>query len=110
MARAHDTAITERDPSLHAEVNAIRQAVRAGGESDLCGAVLFATCEPCPMCAGLAVWANLSTIVFGASMAETAARGKARIRVPAVDIIVCGPALIDIVPGVLAEECLALYA
>jgi tRNA(Arg) A34 adenosine deaminase TadA len=62
------------------------------------------------MCAGLAVWANLTTIVFGASMVETAARGKARIRVPAADVIGRGPALIDVVPGVLAEECLALYA
>jgi tRNA(Arg) A34 adenosine deaminase TadA len=109
LARAHDTAVTEQDPSLHAEVNAIRQAVRATGETDLCGAVLFSTCEPCPMCASLAVWANLTTIVFGASIAETAALGKARILVSAAEIIARGPSMIDIVPGVLSEECLALY-
>jgi tRNA(Arg) A34 adenosine deaminase TadA len=109
LAWAHDTAVTDRDPSLHAEVNAIRQAVRALGNGDLCGAVLFSTCEPCPMCASLAIWANLTTIVFGASIAETAARGKTRILMPAAEIIARGPAMIDLVPAVLAEECLALY-
>jgi len=109
LAQAHDTAVTRRDPSRHAEVNAIRQAVRAVGESDLCGAVLFSTCEPCPMCASLAVWANLTTVVYGASIAATAALGKVRILVPAAEIIARGPAMIEMVPGVLVEECLALY-
>lgn len=109
LAEAHDTAVTGHDPSLHAEVNAIRAAIRAIGDPDLCGAVLFSTCEPCPMCTGLAVWANVTTIVFGASIAETAARGKTRILVPASEIVARGPALIEIVPGVLASECLELY-
>jgi tRNA(Arg) A34 adenosine deaminase TadA len=109
LAQAHDTAVTTRDPSLHAEVNAIRAAVRATGDADLCGAILFSTCEPCPMCAALAVWANVTTIVFGASIEATAARGKTRILVPARDIIARGPAMIEVVPGILAPECLALY-
>lgn len=109
LAQAHDTAVTERDPSLHAEMNAIRAAIRATGDPELCGAVLFSTSEPCPMCAALAVWANPTTIVFGASIVETAARGKARILVPAAEITAPGPSLIEIVPGVLAAECLALY-
>jgi tRNA(adenine34) deaminase len=68
LATAHDTAVTESDPSLHAEVNAIRLAIRSSGDSNLSGAILLATCEPCPMCSSLAVWANLSTIVFGVSI------------------------------------------
>jgi len=72
VGQAHDTAITERDPSLHAEVNAIRQAVKTLGDTNLCGAILFSTCEPCPMCASLAVWANVTTIVYGVSIEETA--------------------------------------
>ncbi len=110
LAQAHDTAVTERDPSLHAEVNAIRIAARALGQSDLSGAIMVSTCEPCPMCAALAVWANITTIVFGASIAETAARGKVRILLPSADVIAKGPGMIDIVPGVLADECLGLYS
>jgi tRNA(Arg) A34 adenosine deaminase TadA len=41
IGQAHDTAITERDPSLHAEMGAIRQAVKTKNDPDLCGAILF---------------------------------------------------------------------
>jgi len=109
LARAHDTAVTMRDPSLHAEVNAIRQAIAATGETDLCDVVLFSTCEPCPMCSSLAVWANLGALVFGAGIEATAARGKARILVPAREIVSRSPVLMEIWPGVLAAECLELY-
>ena len=81
LAQAHDTAVTERDPLLHAEVNAIREALRVSQTSDLCGALLLSTCEPCPMCSSLAVWANLTAVAYGASIAATARLGKRRITV-----------------------------
>jgi tRNA(Arg) A34 adenosine deaminase TadA len=109
LSRAHDTAVAQRDPSLHAEVNAIRQAVEVLGDSNLCGAILFSTCEPCPMCSSLAVWANLTTIVYGASIDETARLGKARIHVSADEIVAKSPVMIDVIGGVLHEECKALY-
>jgi tRNA(adenine34) deaminase len=103
LACRHDTAGSERDPSLHAEVNAVREAIRVLGPDDL------STCEPCPMCAALAVWANLGGIVFGASIEQTAALGKARIQVPAREIVARSPVSVEVVGGVLEEECLALY-
>ncbi|HSD84840.1 MAG TPA: nucleoside deaminase [Anaerolineae bacterium] len=120
LAQAHDTAVAQRDPSLHAEVNAIREAVQVLGESSppgapplsgqgVSGAILISTCEPCPMCSSLAVWANLTTIVYGASIEETAALGKARIRVSANEIVANSPVMIEVIGGVLQEECLALY-
>ncbi len=109
LSRAHDTAVTQRDPSLHAEVNAVRQAVQVLGDGNLSGAILFSTCEPCPMCSSLAVWANLTTIVYGASIAETARLGKGRIRVNAADIVAQSPVMLEVIGGVLHEECLALY-
>lgn len=109
LSIAHDTAATERDPSLHAEMNAIRAAVQFVGDSDLCGAVLFSTCEPCPMCSALAVWANVTTIVFGASIKETARLGKARIQVSAADIVEHSPGWMEVIGGVMADQCLELY-
>jgi tRNA(adenine34) deaminase len=109
LARAHDMAVTARDPSLHAEVNAIRQAVQACGDVNLSGCLLFSTCEPCPMCSSLAVWANLSGIVFGASIEETARLGKSRIRVSAQQIVEKSPVRMEVTGGVLHEECLQLY-
>ncbi len=109
IGRAHDTAITEKDPSLHAEVNAIRQAVRALGDVNLSGAVLFSTCEPCPMCSSLAVWANLTTIIYGASIQETAASGNSRILVSAGEIAEKSPVMLEVIGNVLGEECRLLY-
>jgi tRNA(adenine34) deaminase len=108
LSRAHDTTVTQRDPSLHAEVNAIRQAVQALDDGNLSGAILFSTCEPCPMCSSLAVWSNLTTIVYGASMEETARLGIARIHVSAAEIVAKAQGMIEIIGGVLHEECLAL--
>jgi tRNA(Arg) A34 adenosine deaminase TadA len=109
IARTHDTAGTQEDPSPHAEVNAIRQACGVLGYTNLCGAVLISTCEPCPICSSFAVMSNVSALVYGASIAETAARGKARITVSAREIVEKSPVQIEIIPGVLREETLALY-
>ncbi|HEX9011967.1 MAG TPA: nucleoside deaminase [Anaerolineaceae bacterium] len=110
VARAHDTAATAGDPSLHAELTAIRAAAQMLGDPNLSGGVLFATCEPCPMCSSLAVWANLTTIVYGVSIEETVQMGKARIRVGAAEIAVRSPVMLEVIGGVLAEECARLYA
>ena len=109
VGKAHDTAASEKDPSLHAEVNAIRQAARALGQADLSGALLISTCEPCPMCSSLAVWANLTTLVYGASIEETARLGKARIMVGAKEIVQRSPVMLEVIGGVLRDECLSLY-
>jgi tRNA(adenine34) deaminase len=107
--RAHDTAATEHDPSLHAEVNAIRQAARRLGDANLSGAVLVSSCEPCPMCSSLAVWANLTTIVYGISIAETAKMGKARILVSSKEIVERSPVMVEVIGEVLRNECRELY-
>jgi len=109
LSKCHDTAVTCKDPSLHAEVNAIRLATLTLGESDLSGAVLVSTCEPCPMCSSLAIWANLSTIVYGVSIEETAQMGKTRIRVGVQEIVDKSPVQVEILPGILHEECFSLY-
>jgi tRNA(adenine34) deaminase len=109
LAQAHDTAATAADPSLHAEVNALREAVRGRGEANLSGAILVSTCEPCPMCSSLAVWANVTSIVYGASIEETARLGKARIRVGAKEIVEKSPVMVEVIEGVLRSECLDLY-
>jgi tRNA(adenine34) deaminase len=53
------------DPTLHAEIVAIREAAQTLGHWRLESATLYATMEPCPMCAGAAVMARLSRIVYG---------------------------------------------
>lgn len=109
LAKTHDTVITENDPSCHGEVNAIRQAVKKIKTRDLSGAILFSTCEPCPMCSSLAVWSNLTTIVYGASIRDTQVRGHSRIGISAREISENAPVMLEVVGGVLKNRCLKLY-
>ena len=109
MRKTGDIATIAEDPSLHAEVNAIRRAVRTCGDTNLSGAILFSTCEPCPMCSSLAVWANVTTIVYGVSIEETVKMGRSRIEVSSQEIVDRSPVMIEIVPNVLHDKCKALY-
>ena len=53
------------DPTHHAEIEAIREAAQDAGTWRLDDATLYATVEPCPMCAGAAVNARIARIVYG---------------------------------------------
>lgn len=75
VGRGTNRVVSERDPTLHAEVVAIREACRVLGRHDLSGTVLYASCEPCPMCFGAAYWARVDRIVHAASRADAAAAG-----------------------------------
>ncbi|HEV8025562.1 MAG TPA: nucleoside deaminase [Candidatus Nanopelagicales bacterium] len=64
------------DPTAHAEVLALRHAAAHLGDWRLTGCTLVVTVEPCPMCAGAAVLARISTLVFGAWNEEYGASGS----------------------------------
>ena len=66
VGRGWNRNIAEKDPSAHAEVLALREAGANVGNHRLEGAELFATIEPCAMCAGAAVHARLKRVVYGA--------------------------------------------
>lgn len=67
VASDHNRREAESDPTAHAELLAISAAARATGDWRLTGHTLYVTLEPCPMCAGAAVWARLDRIVYGAA-------------------------------------------
>ena len=58
LAEGWNEVTSALDPTAHAEVVAIRRACRAVGDFSLRGAVLYASCEPCPMCLAAAWWAR----------------------------------------------------
>ncbi len=59
--------IAAADPTAHAEISAIRAAARAAGNYRLPGTTLYATMEPCVMCAGAIVHARIERVVYGAA-------------------------------------------
>ena len=56
-----------RDPTAHAEMLVLSSRAREVGDWRLNGHTLVVTLEPCPMCAGAAVWARIERIVYGAA-------------------------------------------
>ncbi|MDF9391569.1 nucleoside deaminase [Methylococcus capsulatus] len=67
LAVAGNSVIRDNDPTAHAEVNAIREACRQIGSYDLSGAVLYSSCECCPMCYASAYWARIDKIFYAAA-------------------------------------------
>lgn len=68
--------LRDHDPTAHAEIVALRQAAARLGNHRLAGCVLFATIEPCAMCAGAMVHARLARLVYGASDPKAGAAGS----------------------------------
>ena len=92
--------ITERDPSAHAEIVALRQAGMRVGNHRLLGSTLYVTLEPCAMCAMAMVHARVARVVFGASDPKTGAAGS-------VFDLLADPRhnhRIEVVGGILAGE------
>lgn len=65
----------DHDPTAHAEVTAIRAAAAALATHDLSGAVLYTSCEPCPMCLSASLWARLDAVYFAADRHDAAEGG-----------------------------------
>jgi len=67
LGRGYNRREVNMDPTAHAELLAIRQAARALGGWRLSGCTLYATLEPCPMCAGAIALARLDAVWYGAA-------------------------------------------
>ncbi|HUE51218.1 MAG TPA: tRNA adenosine(34) deaminase TadA [Terriglobales bacterium] len=66
VARGWNRTLTDSDPTAHAEIVALREAGAAVGNHRLGDCALFATIEPCAMCAGAMIHARLKRMVYGA--------------------------------------------
>ncbi len=101
IARGHNLTETMKDPTVHAEMNALREAAEKLGGWRLPGCSAYVTCEPCAMCAGAMVWARIEELYIGASDPKAGACGS-------VLNVAENKALnhqIRIERGILEEEC-----
>ncbi|KFI23003.1 nucleoside deaminase [Nitrosococcus oceani] len=72
LGRACNDVIALRDPTAHAEVQAIRMACSNINDFHLEGCALYCSCEPCPMCLGAAYWARIGRIYYAAGQEDAA--------------------------------------
>ncbi len=104
IAAGFNSPIGRNDPTAHAEIVALREAAARTGNYRLSGAVLCVTVEPCLMCVGAMVHARIATLVYGAPEPKSGAVVSAvrGLEVPGLNHRV------DVVSGVLEEECRSL--
>jgi len=101
LCAARNTREGDRDPTGHAEMNALREAARRLGAWRLTGCTLYVTLEPCCMCAGAIMQSRLDRLVFGAYDGQAGCCGSLyRITEdPAFNHFVAAEG------GLMAEEC-----
>lgn len=66
LAEGYNRSISDRDPTAHAEIIAMRQAAAAIGNYRLTDCDLYVSIEPCTMCVGAMIHARIRRVVFGA--------------------------------------------
>ena len=103
VARGSNRIIGRGDPTAHAEMLAMREASQTLGNYRLTGCTLYATMEPCAMCAGAAVLARIDRLVYGCHDPKG---GAVRTLFRIADDIRLNHRM-EIEWGVLAEECAA---
>jgi tRNA(adenine34) deaminase len=104
LATAHNRRESDKDPTAHAEMLALRQAAAELGHWRLFECTLAVTLEPCPMCAGGLVNSRIRRLVYGCPDPKA---GAVRTLFQLCD----DPRLnhrVEIVPGILTDECAQL--
>lgn len=71
VGRGHNAVLLKHDPTCHGEMEAIRNACAQLGTHDLSGCELYTTAEPCPMCLGGILWANIQRVYYGCNRQDT---------------------------------------
>ena len=75
IAQGHNMVLANIDSTAHGEITAIRKAEQVLGTYDLSGCELYTTGEPCPMCLAACMWANISVVYYGCTIADNAKIG-----------------------------------
>ena len=75
LGAACNRVLAKRDPTAHAEIEAIREACTTRNSFKLDGCTIYTSCEPCPMCLAAIHWARLERVVYAMTRVDAAAIG-----------------------------------
>jgi guanine deaminase len=76
IAEGYNQVIKQKDPTWHAEMQAIREACKKLGTPHLKGCTLYTSAECCPMCLATAYWAHIDRIFYGATTKDSLQYGE----------------------------------
>lgn len=106
VARAHDSVQEANDPTSHAVVVALREAARRLGRARLGDATIFVTREPCPMCVGALLAADVEALVYAVPNVIDGAAGGVIQVAQHVEL----PRRLKVVSGIRRDEAEELFA
>ena len=109
LGEGHNDTFGSGDCTAHAEVQALRAATPPHDRAVLAGATMYASGEPCVMCAGAIFWSNLRRVVFGidaVSLREFRATqsGAGDVELSCRDVFAAAPHAIETIGPALADE------
>lgn len=113
LLEAENTVVTERDCTGHAETNLMRLASRKYEPEFLAQCTLYASTEPCPMCASAIFWGNVRRVVFGLSeealYAMVGAGSEDVLPFPCRELLAKGRKSIEVVGPLLEAEAMKMH-
>jgi tRNA(Arg) A34 adenosine deaminase TadA len=114
LAEAHNSVVTGRDATGHAETNLVRLAGKV--DVDLAACTLYTSTEPCAMCAGAIYWSGIGRVVFGLSEIElleltgTGNPDNPTLALPCREVFACGQRPVVVDGPALEDEARAIHA
>lgn len=105
IAEAIASVREEKDGTCHAEMNALRLAMKKLDSCTLKECYLYTTFEPCPMCASAAIWAKMKGIVYGASREDRNEQYPWRVLIPCAEVIGRSEPKLELYPQFMHVEC-----
>lgn len=112
LLEAVNTQVTDRDCTAHAELNLMRAASHRFDAATLRRCTVFASGEPCPMCAGALYWAGVGRVVYGLSietMTALGGPGADELALPCAAVLAAGPRPVAVLGPALQDEARRVF-
>lgn len=112
LLEARNTQVSERDCTGHAELNLMRLASRRFDRERLAACTVYASGEPCPMCAGALYWAGVGRVVFGLSIETMTALGGPHadeLSMHCADVLAYGTRPVEVLGPALEDEARRVF-
>jgi tRNA(Arg) A34 adenosine deaminase TadA len=112
LLEAVNTQVIDRDCTGHAELNLMRDASPRFTREQLAACTVYASGEPCPMCAGALYWSGVGRVVFGLSIESMTALGGPdadELLLHAADVLASGVRPVEVIGPALEDEARRVF-
>jgi tRNA(adenine34) deaminase len=112
LLEAGNTQVTDRDCTGHAETNLMRDASRRFTVAELASCSVYASGEPCPMCAGAIYWCGVGRVVYGLSIESMTMLGGPdadELALHCRDLLACGTHRVEVFGPALEDEARRVF-